>query len=369
MLKRIPPFRADIVGSFLRPHALIEARKAFGSDLSSAKRRKPAELLEIENNAIIDLVRLQEDLGLDVITDGEFRRLFYFDPIAALEGVELGTEEGISFVNGFSPPRVFVRGKVRLPADGATVSDFKFLKSLTSRSPKMTLPSPLFSQFHNTNRIDRSVYPVLDEFWTDIIAAYRMELRALADQGCSYVQIDETTLIRLCDPKFAGILREQGIDPDDELDKWVGILDAITKDRPDHLTIGMHFCRGNGPGGSWISSGSYEAIADAIFNRIGVDVYLLEFDSDRAGGFEPLRFLPEDKAVVLGLITTKNPKLEAIDDIKRRVDEAGRYVDIENLALSTQCGFSSDTVDRPIGFDGQRRKMELVVNAAREIWN
>ena len=370
MPKSNPPFRADIVGSFLRPDSLIDARRAFNGDLSVVKSdaRKPDSLVAIEDQAIRDLVKLQEDLGLEVVTDGEFRRLYYFDLLAAFEGVDIVKEEGINFVSGFSPPRVVVRDKVRWPEGGVTVSDFRFLKSLTTRTPKITLPSPLFSQFYNKDRIDRSVYPDLDAFWADIITAYRKELLALAKDGCSYVQIDETTLIRLCDPKFVEILRENGIDPNAELNRWAGILNAITSDMPDDLTIGMHICRGNGPGGSWISSGSYDAIADAIFNHIAVDSYLLEFDSERAGGFEPLRFLPKGKGVVLGLVTTKSPKLETQSEIKRRVEEATRYVPLESLALSPQCGFSSDSIDRPIDYDGQRQKMELVVKTASEIW-
>jgi 5-methyltetrahydropteroyltriglutamate--homocysteine methyltransferase len=370
MPKKCPPFRADIVGSFLRPAPLIDARRAINEDLSviESNIRKPDSLVAIEDRAIKDLVKFQEGLGLDVVTDGEFRRLYYFDLLAAFDGVDLIKEEGINFVSGFSPPRVVVRGKVRWPEGGVTVSDFRFLRSLTSRVPKITLPSPLFSQFYNTDRIDRSVYPNLDDFWADIITAYRSELQALADEGCTYVQIDETTLIRLCDPKFVNVLREHGVDPDAELSRWTGILNAITQGMPDHLTIGMHICRGNGPGGSWISSGGYDAIADVIFNRIAVDTYLLEFDTERAGGFEPLRFLPRSKGVVLGLISTKSPQLESESDIKRRVDEATRFVPIENLALSPQCGFSSDNIDRPIDFEGQQRKMELVVKVAKEIW-
>jgi 5-methyltetrahydropteroyltriglutamate--homocysteine methyltransferase len=368
--KSNPRFHADIVGSFLRPDTLIDARRAFNGDLSVVRPdiRKPDSLVAIEDQAIKDLVKFQENLGLEVVTDGEFRRLYYFDLLAAFEGIDLVKEEGINFVSGFAPPRVVARGKVRWPEGGVTISDFRFLKSLTARVPKITLPSPLFSQFYNKDRIDRSVYPNLDAFWDDIIAAYRKEIQALADEGCSYVQIDETTLIRLCDPKFVHFLHEHGVDPDAELGRWTGILNAITQGMPDHLTIGMHICRGNGPGGSWISSGGYDAIADAIFNQIAVDTYLLEFDSERAGGFEPLRFLPKDKGVVLGLITTKSPQLESGRDIKRRVEEAARYVPIENLALSPQCGFSSDSIDRPIDHEGQRKKMELVVKTAREIW-
>jgi 5-methyltetrahydropteroyltriglutamate--homocysteine methyltransferase len=371
VLRKNPPFRADIVGSFLRTAALIEARRAFNDDLSVVKSDtgKPDSLVAVEDRAIKDLVKFQEDLGLEVVTDGEFRRLYYFDPLAAFDGVDLIKEEGIDFVNGFSPPRVVVRGKVRWPEGGVTVSDFRFLRSLSSRVPKITLPSPLFSQFYNKDRIDRSVYPNLDDFWADIIAAYRKELQALADEGCSYVQIDETTLIRLCDPKFVHFLSEHGVDPNAELDRWTGVLNAITQGMPDHLTIGMHICRGNGPGGSWISSGGYDAIADAIFNRIAINTYLLEFDSERAGGFAPLRFLPKNKGVVLGLVTTKSPRLELESEIKRRVEEAARYVPIENLALSPQCGFSSDSIDRPIDYEGQRQKLELVVKTARDIWH
>jgi 5-methyltetrahydropteroyltriglutamate--homocysteine methyltransferase len=365
-----PPFRADIVGSFLRPPALLEARKAFNSDLSAvrSKETKPNYLIEAENEAIASLVERQEQAGLDVITDGEYRRLYYFDLLAAFDGIELIKEDGINFVSGFAPPRALVRGKVRWPEGGVTISDFTFLKSLSTRTPKITLPSPLFSQFYNKDRIDRSIYPDLDEFWGDIVTAYRSELRALADAGCEYVQIDETTLIRLCDPKFVDILKEHNVDPEKELDRWAGILDAIVREQPD-MTIGMHICRGNGPGGSWISTGGYEAIADAVFNRIAVDTYLLEFDSERAGSFDPLRFLPAHKGVVLGLVTTKSPQLETPDELKRRVDEASRYVPVKNLALSPQCGFSSDSIDRPINVDEQWRKIELVITTARDIWS
>jgi 5-methyltetrahydropteroyltriglutamate--homocysteine methyltransferase len=367
---RYPPFRADTVGSFLRPSELIEARKRFNGDLQTIRldRAKADWLTAREDAAIEQLLRFQAEVGLDVATDGEFRRLFYFDLLAAFSGVELRQDPGYGFVNGFSPPRVFVTDKVAWPEGGVTLHDFAFAKARTSKTVKVTLPSPLFSQFYNKDRIDCGVYPDRDAFWADLIAAYRQEIAALAEAGCTYIQIDETTLIRLCDPKFVQDLRDHGIDPQAELACWTGILDAITVGAPHNVTLGMHICRGNGPAGSWISSGGYEPIAEALFNRIGIDVYLLEFDTERAGGFDPLRHLPKHKSVVLGLVSTKSPELEELDGLQRRVDEAGRFVDFDRLALSPQCGFSSDTIDRPLTRDDQRRKLELVVKAADQIW-
>jgi 5-methyltetrahydropteroyltriglutamate--homocysteine methyltransferase len=367
---KYPPFRADIVGSFLRPPSLLKARKLFNGDLETVKNEsaKPDWLTNEEDAAIVELLRFQESVGLKVATDGEFRRLFYFDPLANFNGVAIRQDDDYRFINGFRPPRVFVTGKISWPEQGVSLHDYQYARARTKNTVKVTLPSPLFSQFYNKDRIDRTVYPDRDKFWADLIEAYRREISALVAAGCSYIQFDETTLIRLCDPKFVQQLQDQGIDPKSQLEQWLSILNAITEGVPDHVTLGMHICRGNGPSGSWISSGGYEPIAEDVFNQVGIHLYLLEFDTDRAGTFDPLRHLPAEKSVVLGLVSTKLAELETLDHLQTRVDEASRFVDISRLALSPQCGFSSDTIDRPLTPDDQRRKLELVVSASDRIW-
>ena len=233
----------------------------------------------------------------------------------------------------------------------------------------ITLPSPLFSHFDGTGRVNKTVYPDVEHYWADLIDAYHREMNALANAGCRYIQIDETTVIRLCDPSYADILRKRGVDPAAQLEEWASILRKVAEGKPDGVTLAMHICRGNGPGGSYISEGSYEPIARALFADVPFDTYLLEFDTERAGGFEPLRHVPAGKTVVLGLISTKKPALENPERLASRVREAERFVALEDLAISPKCGFSSDVIDRPLGVEDQKRKLDLLVKAARMIWD
>lgn len=367
--------RTETIGSFLRPSALAAAREAFNDgDLGKFKRfrEKPASLSALEDRCIRDIVKLQEDIGLDVVTDGEFRRSIYFEGfLNMIDGVEMKPLEGptAGFVSGYSPPRTHVTGKLRWPKGGATVREFEFLKATTRAVPKITLPSPLHSLFFvDESRVDRAVYPDLDAMWADLEEVYAQEFAALAAAGCRYVQLDETTIVRMSDPKQMEFLRARGIDPAKQFEKWIAILDGVCRRKPAGMTLGIHICRGNGPRGSWFASGGYEPIADALFNRVAADRYLLEYDTERAGDFAPLRHLKGGKIAVLGVISTKNPTLEDAGLVKSRIAEAARFAPLANLAISPQCGSSSSMIDLPLTADDQRRKLALMVDVARTVW-
>lgn len=364
-----PPFRADHVGSFLRPPELLAARERFQKGEIDR-----AQLRRIEDDAIREIVKFQEDLGLQGITDGEFRRTyFHVDFLEQLEGVETKGGIQVSFRSAagnvdFSPPVMHVKSRLRhvKPIQRA---DFEFLKSVTKRTPKVSIPSPTMLHFRGgRNAISKDAYPELEPaFYDDVAACYRAELKSLADAGCRYVQLDDTNLAYLCDPKMREGARQRGDDPDALPRRYARLINAAIAERPKDMTACVHLCRGNFKS-AWAAEGSYEPVAEVLFNELAVDGYFLEYDDARSGDFAPLRFVPKGKIIVLGLVSTKVGALESKDELKRRVDEAARHVPMEQLRLSPQCGFSSTVHGNAIARQNQADKLRLVVETAREIW-
>ena len=366
--RTVPPFRADHVGSLLRPPYLLEARE---------RRRRneigALELREVEDRAILDAVRLQETVGLQGITDGEYRRTyFHIDFLEQLEGVEAREGMAAHFRGAagevdFAPPVLHVTGKVR-HTKAIQVADFEFLRSVTSRLPKVTIPSPTMLHFRGGRAaISRDAYPELESFYEDVALAYRQELKALGEAGCRYVQLDDTNLAYLCDPKMREGARQRGDDPDELPRRYARLINAAIAERPQGMTICTHLCRGNFKS-AWVAEGGYEPVAEVLFNELAVDGYFLEYDDARSGGFAPLRFVPKGKSVVLGLITTKVGTLELKDELKRRIDQAARYVPMDQLCLSPQCGFSSTVHGNQIAQESQAAKLRLVVETAADVW-
>ena len=358
-----PPFRADHVGSLLRPPELARARRQWRAGELPASR-----LTEIENQAIREAVARQEAVGLRSVTDGEFRRdWWHLDFLTRLDGVAIDANPGPRFGGpDEQPPIATVIGQIGC-SNPIMTADFEFLKSVSTATPKMTIPSP--SMLHlrgGRNAISRAIYPTLDEFWADAAAAYRVAVSHLARAGCSYLQLDDVAFAYLCDPRVRETCRRNGDDPDELPGRYAATIDAVLADRPAELTVTMHTCRGNFRS-AWVAEGGYESVAEAMFST-AVDAYFMEFDTERAGGFEPLRLLPADKTVVLGLVTTKLGQLEDADSLRRRIDEAARYVPLERLCLSPQCGFSSTHHGNALSQDDQWRKLELVVEVARAVW-
>ena len=366
--RKSPPFRADHVGSFLRPQELLDARQRHQKGEISR-----AALREAEDRAIRDVVRLQEDIGLRGITDGEFRRTyFHIDFLEQLDGVEArgGLTAHFHSAKGevdFAPPILHVTGKVR-HAHPIQVVDFQFLKSATRRTPKVTIPSPTMLHFRGgRDAISREAYPDLEAFFDDVAACYREELKALGEAGCTYVQLDDTNLAYLCDPKMREGARQRGDDPDELPRRYARLINAAIAGRPEGMTVCTHLCRGNFKS-AWVAEGGYEPVAEVLFNDLKVDGYFLEYDDARSGDFSPLRFVPKGKIVVLGLVTTKVGELEEKDTLKRRIDEASRLVPLEQLCLSPQCGFSSTVHGNVIARESQAQKLRLIVDTAREVW-
>jgi 5-methyltetrahydropteroyltriglutamate--homocysteine methyltransferase len=366
--RTLPPFRADHVGSFLRPRALHEAR-------GRCKQGEidPAALRLVEDMAIREIVRFQEDLGLQGITDGEFRRTyFHIDFLEQLAGVETKGGIAVSFHSNsgnvdFAPPVMHVVGTVRhvKPIQRA---DFEFLQSVTKRTPKVTIPSPTMLHFRGgRNAISKTAYPDLEAFYDDVAAAYRAELKSLADAGCRYVQLDDTNLAYLCDEKMREGARQRGDDPNELPRRYARLINAAIAERPAGMRICVHLCRGNFKS-AWAAEGGYEPVAEVLFNELKVDGYFLEYDDARSGDFAPLRFVPANKIVVLGLVSTKLAEMESKDDIKRRIDEAARFMPLEQMCLSPQCGFSSTVHGNTIAVEAQRAKLALVVATANEVW-
>ena len=365
-----PFFRAELVGSLLRPQRLLDARDQFGRQELSR-----AQLWEIENRAIAEAVKFQEDLGFLVVTDGEFRRsVWWFDFINALQGIEIREPDKRSGFSGvgagaweYYPKTVQTTGKVGRAGD-IMVDEYKALASVTSKTGKVTMPSPSRIHFHGgRSSVSKTVYPDIDQFWADIIEVYQREIAALEAAGCRYVQVDDPMLTYFLDERLRENVRKIGEDPDELINKYVSVLNGcVARRRPD-TTIGIHLCRGNSRS-TWVAEGSYERIAEAVFGGLNVDAFFLEYDDPRSGGFEPLRFLRKGKVAVLGLITTKRPELESRDDLKRRVEAARAFVADADLALSPQCGFASNVEGNVITYDDQRRKLELVVSLAQETW-
>jgi 5-methyltetrahydropteroyltriglutamate--homocysteine methyltransferase len=363
-----PPFRADHVGSFLRPAALLAARERFHNGTLDG-----AALRAVEDAAIADIVRMQEDIGLQGITDGEFRRTyFHIDFLEQLDGVEArgGLTAHFHSAKGdidFAPPVLHVTRKVR-HVRPIQLADFNFLRAATTRTPKVTLPSPTMLHFRGGREaISREAYPDLEAFFADVAAAYREELRALAAAGCNYVQLDDTNLAYLCDAQLRAGARARGDDPDELPRRYARLINAAIAERPSGMTICTHLCRGNFKS-AWVAEGGYEPVAEVLFNELTVDGYFLEYDDARSGDFAPLRFLPPGKIVVLGLVTTKVGALETKDTLKRRIDAAAKVVPLEQLCLSPQCGFSSTVHGNDIAREAQAAKLRLIVETAREVW-
>lgn len=364
-----PPFRADHVGSFLRPKALIDARAAHREGRIDAEGLRAAE-----DQAIRGVVAMQEDLGLQGITDGEFRRTyFHTDFLLKLDGIEEagGTQVKFHQHGGkeleYAPPVMKVTGPVRHVRD-IQRADFEFLAAATTRTPKVTIPSPTMLHFRGgRDAIDVTAYPDLDAFYDDLAAAYRAEIASLADAGCRYVQLDDTNLAYLCDTTQRENARRRGLDPDELPRLYARIINESIRDRPDDMVVCVHLCRGNFRS-SWAAEGGYEPVAEVLFNELAVDGYFLEYDDPRSGDFAPLRHVPAGKTVVLGLVTTKLGELESVDDVKRRIDEAARYMPLDQMALSPQCGFSSTVHGNDIEVAQQSAKLKLVIDVARDVW-
>jgi len=360
------PFRADHVGSFLRPKYLLEARERF-----RLKEINATELRAVEDRAITEIVRFQEDVGLQSITDGEFRRTyFHIDFLEQLGGVKTDIPMLVKKPDGseeLAPPVMRVIDTVRHVKD-IQRADFEYLKSQTRRTPKVTIPSPTMLHFRGGRAgISREHYPDLEPFYQDVANAYGDELRSLAAAGATYVQMDDTNLAYLCDDKMREAARQRGDDPDELPHRYAGFINRVVAQKPAGMTLAVHLCRGNFKS-TWAAQGGYEPVAQALLSEMDVDAYFLEYDDARSGDFRPLRFLPKGKTVVLGLVTTKLGELESKDDLKRRIDEAAKYVPQEQLCLSPQCGFSSTVHGNDIAVEAQRAKLRLVVETAQEVW-
>jgi 5-methyltetrahydropteroyltriglutamate--homocysteine methyltransferase len=369
-LRDTPPFRADHVGSLLRPKTLLDAREQHASGAIDDEALRAAE-----DDAIRDVVRMQEDIGLPTATDGEFRRTsWHMDFIYSLRGVSRTTDSiRVHFRNAagdldFTSAALKVDGKVGI--DGPIFGDaFSFLKStVTTGTPKLTIPSPSMVHYRGgAAALDPAVYPDEDEFWTDLSAAYADQVREIAALGCTYLQLDDTSLAYLNDPAQRASLAEQGRDAEHQHERYIRQINAALADRPDGLTVTTHMCRGNFRS-SWAAEGGYDFVAEALFSQLDVDGFFLEYDDARSGTFAPLRYVPEGRLVVLGLVTTKSPVLESKDDLKRRIDEAAKYVPLEQLCLSPQCGFSSTVEGNSLTRDEQIAKLALIVETAAEVW-
>lgn len=360
-----PPFRADHVGSLLRPPALKRAREQRQAGAITAAALKAAEDREIER-----IIRKQEDLGLADATDGELRRaMWHYDFLEHLDGVEAFELDTTNL-----PPNTFavakglkVSGKLGYSAH-PMIEHFRFLKDHARGTAKMTIPAPSALHFRGGRKvIDETIYPDIDEFYRDLGDAYNQAVRAFADAGCRYLQLDEVFLAYLCDNDHRKALLARGDDPDELTGAYAAMINRAVEGRPADMTVTMHLCRGNFRS-TWAAQGGYERVADLLFNQIDVNGYFMEYDSERAGGFEPLRFVPKGKTVVLGLVTSKTPEMESKDTLKRRIDDAAKFVDIDQLCLSPQCGFASTEEGNAVTEEIQWAKLALVVETAREVW-
>ena len=365
------PARYDHVGSFLRPPYLLEARAQKAVGTINAE-----QLRAVEDKAIAEIVRFQEDVGLKSITDGEFRRTyFHIDFLEQLGGVKSDIPVVVKKPDGseeLAPPVIRVIDKVRHIRD-IQRADFEYLKSCITpgggRVGKVSIPSPTMLHFRGgRGGISAKHYPELDPaFYEDVADAYGDELRSLSAAGCNYVQMDDTNLAYLCDEKIRAAAQSRGDDPNELPHRYATFINRVVTRRPPGMLLGVHLCRGNFMS-TWAAQGGYEPVAEALLSEMDVDAYFLEYDDARSGDFKPLRFLPKGKTVVLGLVTTKLGALESKDDLKRRIDEAAKYVPLEQLALSPQCGFSSTVEGNHIAVETQRAKLRLVIETAREVW-
>lgn len=362
MQRTRPPFRADHVGSLLRPLAVREARA----------KHDQAGLKEVEEREIKRVIDKQQSLGLQSVTDGELRRaMWHFDFLERLDGVEsFDAEHGIAFTGGLATQARGLRVTSKLGFSSHPMVDhFRFLKDNTAATPKMTIPSPSVLHFRGgRHAVDSSIYPRMNDFYRDLGAAYNRAVHAFAGAGCRYLQLDEVNLAYLCDSDQRDALRARGEDPDELPPIYAAMINHAISNRPPDMIVAMHSCRGNFRS-SWIASGAYDAVADVLFNQIDVDAYFMEYDTERAGGFEPLRLVPKKKVVVLGLISSKIGALESKDSIKRRIDAATKYIDPDQLCLSPQCGFASTEEGNILTEDEQWAKLALVVETAGEVWS
>ena len=365
MQRTKPPFRADHVGSLLRPKVLHEARARCANGEIT-----PQALKDIEDREIERVIKKQEDVGLKSITDGEFRRSWWhLDFLWGLDGVEryiMG--EGVAFTGTKTRAEgARVTGKVGFSSH-PMIDHFKFVQAHTRQTPKITIPAPS-ALYGRTGRaaVPESIYPNLDNFFTDLAEAYRKAVRAFADAGCRYLQLDEVFIAMLCDPKYREMYKARGDDPDRIGEIYGDLINAAMSDIPSDMVISMHLCRGNYKS-TFMGSGGYEPVAKVLFERIKVHGYFMEYDTDRAGGFEPLRLTPKDRQVVLGLVTTKSGTMESKDAIKRRIEEATKYIDLQQLCLSGQCGFASTEEGNVLTEEAQWAKLKMIVEIADEVW-
>jgi 5-methyltetrahydropteroyltriglutamate--homocysteine methyltransferase len=369
--RSVPPFRADHVGSLLRPPQLLEARRLFAEGKISGEGLKGAE-----DSAIRDVVAMQHDVGLRSATDGEFRRSsWHMDFIYQLGGITRAEEElRVHFRNAEGTLEFTSAGLV--VSDRITVDDtifagaFEFLKTVTSddQVPKFTIPSPSMVHYRGgPASIDPKIYPDVEEFWADLSAAYAEEIRRLGELGCTYLQLDDTSLAYLNDPDQRRMLAGRGDDAEHQHVRYVKQINAALKGKPEGMSITTHSCRGNYQS-YWVAEGGYDFVAEVVFNELDVDGFFLEYDDSRSGDFKPLRFVPPGKVVVLGLVTTKRGELESKDDLKRRIDDASQYVPVDQLCLSPQCGFSSTVEGNRLTYDQEVAKLRLIVETAQEVW-
>jgi len=366
MQRTKPPFRADQVGSLLRSAPVKEARtKRLAGEIT------PAELKAVEDAEIKKLVARQESIGLQAVTDGEFRRSWWhYDFLAKLDGVELvSVTQGLQFKGTQTKAEgLHVHGKIDFSASHPMIEHFKYLKSVAKSVPKMTIPSPTALHYRGGRQaIEKSAYPEMEPFFADLGRAYGKAVRAFGEAGCTYLQLDEVFVAYLCDEAQREYLRGRGDDPDRLLHVYADLVNAACAGRTPGMTISMHLCRGNFRS-TWMAQGGYERVADILFNQMGVDAYFMEYDTDRAGGFEPLRFLPKGKQVVLGVMTSKTGELESKDQLKRRIDEAAKFAPLDQLCLSPQCGFASTEEGNLLAEGEQWAKLGRCVEVAREVW-
>jgi 5-methyltetrahydropteroyltriglutamate--homocysteine methyltransferase len=366
MARPEPPFRADHVGSLLRPAALKHARAQRERDEIDA-----AALKAIEDDEIDKVIRRQEEIGLKSVTDGEFRRAFWnYDFLGRLDGVETYLGERKIKFQGPQPRPMMLRvtGPLGAFSDHPMIEHFRFVKARTKVTAKMTIPSPSSLHFrYGRDAVPNAIYPMMDDFYRDLGQAYRKAVRAFADAGCRYLQLDEVNFAYLCDPALRKQVSQRGDDPEALPGIYADMINTAISDIPADMTITMHLCRGNFRS-TFVATGGYEPVAEILFNTTKVDGYFMEYDSERAGGFEPLRFVPKGKAVVLGLVTSKSGRLESKDELKRRIEQAAKFVDFDQLCLSPQCGFASTEEGNVLAEDEQWAKLSMIVELAEAVW-
>jgi 5-methyltetrahydropteroyltriglutamate--homocysteine methyltransferase len=367
MQRTTPPFRADMVGSLLRTAPLKQARAQRERGEFTAEQLKA-----VEDREIAAIIRRQEDIGLKAVTDGEFRRAFWnYDFLGALDGVEAYLGERKIKFQGPNPKPMMLRvtGKLGSFSSHPMLEHFKFVKTHTRMLPKMTIPSPSSLHFrYGRDAVPVEIYPDMDDFYRDLGQTYAKAVRAFAAAGCRYLQLDEVNFTYLCDPKLRAQVANRGDDPEQLPAIYARMINAAISDIPSDMTIAMHLCRGNFQS-TFVASGGYEPVAEILFNTINVHGYFMEYDSDRAGGFEPLRFVPKGKTVVLGLVTSKSGRLESKDELKRRIDQAAKFVPLDQLCLSPQCGFASTEEGNILAEDEQWAKLKMIVQIAEEVWS